>query len=69
MKMDSNRVSSATAVTAKAVNKAIDNIDSENNINQATQLRIHKLEKQLLCQQQPYNTIINQLKKKKQKNL
>jgi len=62
--MDSNRNSSATVVTAKAINKAIDDIDSQNNINQATQLQIHKLEQQLLHQQQTYqhNNQFNSIK-------
>jgi len=64
--MDSNRNSSATVVTAKAINKAIDDIDSQNNINQATQLQIHKLEQQLLHQQQTnqHNNQINSIKQK-----
>ena len=42
--MDAERTLSATAATAKAVNKAIETIKLTNNTNQATELRIHNLE-------------------------
>jgi hypothetical protein len=60
--MDSERISSAAAATATAINRTLENINNQQDVNQATQLRILNLEKLLLCQQQTSKQIINQLK-------
>jgi hypothetical protein len=66
-KLDSERTSSATIVTTKAIDKALGIIDVSNSNNQANQLCILNLEKQLLKQNQTSNEILNHLKN--QKNL
>ncbi len=60
-KLESDRTSSATIATTKAIDKALEIIDVSNNNNQATQLRILNLEKQLQKQNQTSNEILNQL--------
>jgi hypothetical protein len=65
--MDAERTLSATAATAKAINKAIETIETTNNTNQATKLRIHNLEKQLIEQKQTANEILNHICKQKNK--
>jgi hypothetical protein len=67
IKMDTERISSATVATAKSINKAIETINSTNDINETTHLRILNLEKRLIQQNQTSNEILNHLKK--QKNL
>jgi hypothetical protein len=62
-KMEAERISSATTATEKAIHKAIETIDSNNNANRITELRIHNLEKQLSHQKQTSNEIINELKR------
>jgi hypothetical protein len=64
-KLDSERTASATIATTKAIDKALEIIDVSNNNNQATQLRILNLEKQLLKQNQTSNEILNHLKSQK----
>jgi hypothetical protein len=64
-KLDSDRTSSATIATTKAIDKALEIIDVSNNNNQATQLRILNLEKQLQKQNQTSNEILNHLKNQK----
>jgi uncharacterized coiled-coil protein SlyX len=61
--MEAERTLSATEATAKAVNKAIATIELTNNTNQATELRIHNLEKQLTEQKQTANEILNHIRK------
>jgi len=66
-KMDAEGISLATTATERAINKAIEMIDSNNNTNQVMELRMHNLEKQLAHQNQTSNEIINQLKQKNNK--
>jgi hypothetical protein len=61
--MEAERTLSATTAMAKAVNKAIATIELTNNTNQATKLRIHNLEKQLIEQKQTANEILNHIRK------
>jgi hypothetical protein len=64
-KLESDRTSSATIATTKAIDKALEIIDVSNNNNQATQLRRLNLEKQLQKQNQTSNEILNHLKNQK----
>jgi len=56
---------SATATTAKALNKAIEQINENNTSNLMNNIRITSMEKQLLHYKQRSNEIINQLKQQK----
>jgi hypothetical protein len=64
-KLTSERVLSATVATTKAILNAVNNIEESNAENQATQLQILNLEKQLLQQKQTPNEIINHIKRQK----
>jgi hypothetical protein len=59
--MESERVASATKATAQAINNAVDQIRTNNNMDQATQLRIHNLEKLI----KQHEDTINHLSKSK----
>ncbi len=61
-KMDSEKITSATIATSKALLKALDNIKNRNDTNQVTELRIINLEKQVFHQKQTASEIINHLK-------
>jgi hypothetical protein len=65
-KMDASRTQSATAATAKSIEKAVQSISSDNTCNQITQLRISNIEKQLTQQKQTANEILNHLKTQQQ---
>jgi hypothetical protein len=60
--MDSEKITSATIATSKALLKALDNIKNRNDTNQVTELRIINLEKQVFHQKQTASEIINHLK-------
>jgi len=59
--MESERVASATKATAQAINNAVDQIRTNNNMDQTTQLRIHNLEKLI----KQHEDTINHLSKSK----
>jgi len=64
-KLEAERNTSATVATSLAINKARANMAQNNTTNDATQLRIAILEKQLLQQSQTSKEILNQLKNRK----
>jgi len=64
--MEASRTQSATAATAKSIEKAVQSISSDNTCNQITQLRISNIEKQLTQQKQTANEILNHLKTQQQ---
>jgi hypothetical protein len=64
VKMEAEHIASATLATATVIDRALENIDNTNNFNQATEFRIHNLEKQSTEQKQTANEILNQLKRK-----
>jgi hypothetical protein len=57
---------SATISTALAINTALSNLNTNNTQEQATQLRISNLEKQILQQTQTNKEILNHLKKQQE---
>jgi hypothetical protein len=61
--MATETITSATAMTFKAISTALDNIEHSNTKSQAKQLRILNLEKQLLQQKETANEIINHIQK------
>jgi hypothetical protein len=65
-KMDASKTQSATAATAKSIEKAVQSISSDSTCNQITQLRISNIEKQLTQQKQTANEILNHLKTQQQ---
>ena len=66
-KMEADRFSSATANTAKAIDKAVDKINEDNNLSKNNQLRLQNLEKQAAHHKQLALEILNRIKS--QKNL
>jgi hypothetical protein len=64
--MEADRFSSATANTAKAINKAVDKINEDNNLNKNNQLRLQNLEKQAAHHKQLALEILNRIKSQKQ---
>jgi hypothetical protein len=65
-KLETNRITSATTATAKAINKAVSQINEDNTIAQINHLRISNLEKQLLHQKQTSQEILKHIKSHKQ---
>ncbi|MFN9982694.1 MAG: hypothetical protein ACK53Y_22385, partial [bacterium] len=65
-KMDSQKTTSATISTALAINTALSNLNTNNTQEQATQLRISNLEKQILQQTQTNKEILNHLRKQQE---
>jgi hypothetical protein len=63
--LEGKKKMSATASTAKAINKAIEQINENNNSNLMHNIRITSLEKQLLQQKQHSNETTNQLNQRK----
>jgi hypothetical protein len=63
--MEANKITSATELTAKAIDKAVANINTNNDINQNNQHRILILEKQAAHQKQLALEILNRLKSQK----
>jgi len=61
--MDAERIASATTATAQAITTAVENIQGDNQLDQATQLRIGNLEKTINILQENLNHL------SKQKNL
>jgi hypothetical protein len=64
-KMEADRISSDTVATSIAINKALANIEYNNTLKNATQIRISNLEKLLLQQTQTNKKILNQIKNRK----
>ncbi|MFN9983503.1 MAG: hypothetical protein ACK53Y_26490, partial [bacterium] len=64
-KLEADRTSSTTIATSLAINKAMANMTQNNMANDATQLRISILEKQLQQQSQTSKEILNHLKNTK----
>ncbi len=63
--MEAEKTSSATVATALALNKALNNIETNNTQEKATQLRISHQEKHLIQQVQTNKEILNHLKNNK----
>jgi len=66
-KMEADRFSTATANTAKAIDKAVEKINEDNDLNKNNQLRLQNLEKQAAHHKQLALEILNHVKA--QKNL
>jgi hypothetical protein len=67
-KMEAEKITSATVATSKAINKAIANMNTNTLLQDATQLRIANLEKQLTQQNQTSKEILHHLRIQNQKN-
>jgi hypothetical protein len=63
--MEANKIASATELTAKAIDAAIIDINTNNDVNQNNQHRILLLEKQAAHQKQLALEILNRLKSQK----
>jgi len=66
-KMEANRFLSATTTTAKAIDKAVDKINEDNDLNKNNQLHLQNLSKQVAHHKQLALEILNYVKS--QKNL
>jgi hypothetical protein len=67
-KMEAEKITSATVSASRAINKALTNINTNNTLQDATQLRIANLEKQLTQQNHASKEILHHLQNQNQKN-